>query len=72
MTGATTSLEGRTVLVTGAGCGIGRAIALGLAAARRILEPKTIAPLAVFLASPAAGGFAGRVLSADGGYMIGV
>ncbi|HYR96653.1 MAG TPA: SDR family NAD(P)-dependent oxidoreductase [Candidatus Binatus sp.] len=49
-----------------------KAHAEGLAAQKRILEPEDVAPLAVFLASPAAGGITGQVLSADGGYMVGV
>ena len=49
-----------------------RAHAEGLAAERRILEPEEVAPLAVFLATPAAAGITGQVLSADGGYLIGV
>jgi NAD(P)-dependent dehydrogenase (short-subunit alcohol dehydrogenase family) len=49
-----------------------KAHAESLAAQRRILEPEDVAPLAVFLASPAAAGITGQVLSADGGYLIGV
>jgi len=49
-----------------------KAHAENLAAERRILEPEEVAPLAVFLASPAAAGITGQILSADGGYMIGV
>ncbi len=48
-----------------------RAAAERTSAQRRILEPEDVAPLAVFLASPAAGGITGQVLSADGGFMIG-
>ena len=44
----------------------------GTAAQRRILEPEEVAPMAVFLASPAAAGITGQVMSADGGYLIGV
>jgi NAD(P)-dependent dehydrogenase (short-subunit alcohol dehydrogenase family) len=58
--------------MTGRTAATSRAHAEGLSAERRILEPEDVAPLAVFLASPAAGGITGQVLSADGGYMIGV
>ena len=57
---------------TGRDAAAAKAHAEGLAAQRRILEPEDVAPLAVFLASPAAGGITGQVMSADGGYMIGV
>jgi NAD(P)-dependent dehydrogenase (short-subunit alcohol dehydrogenase family) len=57
---------------TGRAAADAKAHAEGLAAQRRILEPEEVAPMAVFLASPAAGGITGQVLSADGGYLIGV
>jgi NAD(P)-dependent dehydrogenase (short-subunit alcohol dehydrogenase family) len=57
---------------TGVSAEAAKAHAESLAAQRRILEPEDVAPLAVFLASPAAGGITGQVLSADGGYLIGV
>jgi NAD(P)-dependent dehydrogenase (short-subunit alcohol dehydrogenase family) len=60
-------LEGRTALVTGAGSGLGRAIAMGLAAAgaRVCLVGRRIEPLAQTLDSMAAQGFSAAAIPAD-------
>ena len=58
--------------MTGRTAETARTHAENLAAQRRILEPEEVAPVAAFLASPAAGGITGQILSSDGGYMIGV
>jgi NAD(P)-dependent dehydrogenase (short-subunit alcohol dehydrogenase family) len=59
-----TNLAGKVALVTGAGQGNGRAIALG-----RIGTPEDVANVVLFLASPAASYVTGQQVTVDGGIL---